>query len=83
MKTVRAKAKQPTGQEAFLAAHLQAIHSMCGKKAVICNFGWFQSPSRIESKATDKDGFDWIVTSETRPDGKYHHFRNPQKGFDS
>lgn len=77
------KSKPMTRQEAFLVAHRAAIDEMCGKGVVVCNFGWFQSPDRIESKVTDRHGFDWIITSETRPNRKYHHFRNAQKGFDS
>ena len=81
MKTIK-KANKNTKAEDFLAEHLAYIEKMCGRKATICNLGWYQSPTIIESKVTDKDGFDWIIHSEAYSNGRYHHERWAQKGFD-
>ena len=70
MKTSK-KAEQ--SKDAFEVAHSAAIRSLCGCDAVIRQFGWHKFPGFIESLATDKYGFDWIVCSEKRGGSKYHH----------
>ncbi len=66
--------KEKRRYDNFWLSHEKAMVRLCGKGAFFCNYGWYQSDDRIESKVSNAAGASYVLVSD-KSTGHLVHFK--------